>query len=147
MEDQGIMTVIEKEIVKTEEEKDLSISILDFIANGMINKTKFDVHFDFWEERNEQLLFNENEQKKFKDLIIEKISEKFRISKEKLILSNPQRGSFKINLFQTENFNSLSLKQLKSMFKMDTTLCKLKQIKEDLICKACKLTRNMLDER
>ncbi len=46
-----------------------------------------------------------NEQKKFKDLIIEKISEKFRISKEKLILSNPQRGSFKINLFQTENFN------------------------------------------
>ncbi len=33
------------------------------------------------------------------------------------------------------------------MFKMDTTLCKLKQIKEDLICKACKLTRNMLDAK
>ena len=33
------------------------------------------------------------------------------------------------------------------MFKMDTTLCKLKQIKEDLIFKACKLTRNMLDAK
>ena len=40
LEEQGIMTVIEKEELKTEEEKDLSISILDFIANGMINKTK-----------------------------------------------------------------------------------------------------------
>ena len=125
------MTVIKKE--KNQEEKDLSISILDFIANGMINKTKFDLHFDFGEERNEQLLFNEYEQKKFKDLIIEKISKKFIISKENLILTNPQRGSFKISLFQMEDFNKLSLKQLKSLFKMDPTLCKIKQIKEDLI--------------
>ena len=131
----------------TEEEKDLSISILDFIANGMINKTKFDLHFDFGEERNEQLLFNEYEQKKFKDLIVEKISKKFIISKENLILTNPQRGSFKISLFQMEDFNKLSLKQLKSLFKMDPTLCKIKQIKEDLIFKACKLTKNMLDAK
>ena len=147
LEEQGIMTVIEKEELKTEEEKDLSISILDFIANGMINKTKFDLHFDFGEERNEQLLFNEYEQKKFKDLIVEKISKKFIISKENLILTNPQRGSFKISLFQMEDFNKLSLKQLKSLFKMDPTLCKIKQIKEDLIFKACKLTKNMLDAK
>ena len=53
LEDQGIMTVIEREEVKTEEEKELSIINLDFIANGMINKTKFDLHFDFGDERNE----------------------------------------------------------------------------------------------
>ncbi len=147
LEEQGIMTVIEKEEVKTEEEKDLSISILDFIANGMINKTKFDLHFDFGEERNEQLLFNEYEQKKFKDLIVEKISKKFIISKENLILTNSQRGSFKISLFQMEDFNKLSLKQLKFLFKMDPTLCKIKQIQEDLIFKACKLTKNMLDAK
>ena len=30
---------------------------------------------------------------------------------------------------------------------MDPTLCKIKQIKEDLIFKACKLTKNMLDSK
>ena len=147
LENQGIMTVIEKEEVKTEEEKELSISTLDFIANGMINKTKFDLHFDFGEERNEQLLFNEYEQKRFKDLIKEKISQKFGISKEKLILADPQRGSFQISLFQMDNFNKLSLEQLKSSFKMDKDLCGIKEIQENLIFKACKLTKNMLDAK
>ena len=147
LEEQGIMTVIEKEEVKTEEEKELSISTLDFIANGMINKTKFDLHFDFGEERNEQLLFNEYEQNKFKDLIIQKISEKFCIPKEKLIVTDPQRGSIKFSLFQMEEFNTLSLKELKRQFKMDDTLCKIKRVQEDLIFKACKLTLNMLDSK
>jgi len=147
LEEQGIMTVIEKEEVKTEEEKELSISTLDFIANGMINKTKFDLHFDFGEERNEQLLFNEYEQQKFKDLIIDKISEKFGISKEKLIVTNPRRGSVQLSLFQMDEFNNFSLKKLKSLFKMDPTLCKLKQIQEDLIFKAYKLTKDMLDAK
>jgi hypothetical protein len=147
LEDQGIMTAIEKEEVKTEEEKELSISTLDFIANGMINKTKFDLHFDFGDERNEQLLFNEYEQNKFKELIKEKISKKFGISKENLILTDPQRGSFKLSLFQMDEFNNLSLNELKATFQMDEHLCKLKKISEKLIFKACKLTKNMLDAK
>ena len=147
LENQGIMTVIEKEEVKTEEEKELSISTLDFITNGMINKTKFDLHFDFGEERNEQLLFNEYEQNKFKEIIKEKISKEFGISKEKLILADPQRGSFQISLFQMDDFNELSLDKLKSTFKMDKNLCNLKEIQENLIFKACKLTKNMLDAK
>ena len=55
------MTVIKKEETKTEEEKELSICTLDFIYNGMLNKKKYDLHFDFGEKRNEQLLMNEYE--------------------------------------------------------------------------------------
>lgn len=144
LEDQGIMTVIEKEEVKTEEEKELSVATLDFIANGMINKTKFDLHFDFGEERNEQLLLNDYEQNKFKELIKEKISKRFGISKDTLILTDPQRGSFQISFFQNDDFNKLSLNDLK---KMGKELYGLKEIQENLIINACKLTKNMLDAK
>jgi hypothetical protein len=141
LEDQGIMTVIEKEEVKTEEEKELSIATLDYIANGMINKTKFDLHFDFGEERNEQLLLNEYEQNKFKELLKEKISKKFGISKDNLILTDPQRGSFQISFFQNDDFNKLSLDDLKEMGK---ELYGLKEIQENLIINACKLTKKFV---
>ena len=108
------MTVIEKDEGKTEEEKELSITTLDYLANGMLNETKFDLRFDFGEERNEELLLNEFEQNKFKEIIKTKISERFGISKDSLILTNPQRGSFQMSLIQTEKFNRLTLDQLKN---------------------------------
>ena len=108
------MTVIKKEETKTEEEKELSICTLDFIYNGMLNKKKYDLHFDFGEKRNEQLLMNEYEQNKFKESLKDIISEKFGISKNNLILADPKLGSFQISLFQTDEFNSLSLEQLKN---------------------------------
>ena len=114
LEAQGIMTVIKKEETKTEEEKELSICTLDFIYNGMLNKKKYDLHFDFGEKRNEQLLMNEYEQNKFKESLKDMISEKFGISKNNLILADPKLGSFQISLFQTDEFNSLSLEQLKN---------------------------------
>ena len=149
LEDQGIMTVIEKDEGKTEEEKELSITTLDYLANGMLNETKFDLHFDFGEERNEELLLNEFEQNKFKEIIKTKISERFGISKDSLILTNPQRGSFQMSLIQTEKFNRLTLDQLKNdkEFRNDKYLCKLKEVLENNIITACKLTRNMLCSR
>ena len=147
LENQGIMTVIERDELKTEEEKELSITTLDFIANGMINKTKFDLHFDFGDERNEQLLLNDYEQNKFKELVKEKLSKKFGVSKDSLILTNPQRGSFKISLFQMDKFNEFSIDQLKDYCHKDRTLCKLKMIQEDLIFQACKLSKDMLDAK
>ena len=79
----------------------------------MINKKKYDLHFDFGEKRNEQLLLNEYEQNKFKESLKDMISEKFGIERDKLILADPKRGCFQISLFQTDEFNSLSLEQLK----------------------------------
>ena len=99
LEGQGITTVIQKDMGKTEEEKELSIATLDFISNGMINKKKYDLYFDFGEERNEQLLLNEYEQKKFKEKLRKKISKEFGISEDKIILTDPQRGSFQISYF------------------------------------------------
>ena len=147
LEDQGIMTVIEKEEPKTEEEKELSISTLDFIVNGMINTKKYDLHFDFGEERNEELLFNIYEQKKFNDKIKKKISEEFGIPDDKIILTSPQKGSYKISFFLSEEFNSITLDKAKQVFQNDSELYGLKEIQEDIIIKACKLTKDMLDYR
>ena len=75
------------------------------------------------------------------------ISEKFEISKNNLILADPKLGSFQISLFQTDEFNSLSLEQLKNDPKQSKELCGLKEIQENLILNAYKLTKNILDAR
>ena len=147
LEDHGIMTVIQKEEDKTEEEKELSTCTLDFICNGMINKKKYDLHFDFGEERNEQLLLNEYEQNKFKESLKDIISQKYGICKEKLILADPKRGSFQISLFQTDEFNSLSLEELKNDPKFGKELRGLKEIQQSLIVNACKLSKSLLDAK
>ena len=39
-------------------------TILQFLTNGLINKNKFNFHFDFGPERNSELLNNKIQQKK-----------------------------------------------------------------------------------
>ena len=146
LEGQGITTVIQKDMGKTEEEKELSIATLDFISNGMINKKKYDLHFDFGEERNEQLLLNEYEQKKFKEKLRKKISKEFGISEDKIILTDPQRGSFQISYFQTEDFN-LPLDEFKKKFSDDNELCNLKDVQQRIIIEACRLSLDLLDPK
>ena len=85
------------------------------------------------------------EQNKFKESLKNIISQKFGISKDKLILADPRRGSFQISLFQTEEFNSLSLEELKKDSKYNKELIGLKEIHENLIVNASKLSKNLLD--
>ena len=147
LEDQGITTAIEKDDENTEEEKVLSVTTIDFIVNGMIHKKKYDLHFDFGEERNEQLLCNEFEQKKFKDTVKKKICQKFGISEDTIILTDPQRGSFQLSLFESDKFQNLSLEKFKKEFYDDDLLCNLKEIQEKNILEGCRLKRKMLDSK
>ena len=52
LEDIGITTAIEKEINNDAESIKASDTVLQFIMNGMIDKKKFDLHFDFGSKRN-----------------------------------------------------------------------------------------------
>ena len=59
LEDNGILTVIEKEGNQKEEIKlEEDSTSLQFLVNGLINKSKYDFHFDLGEERNNELLKN-----------------------------------------------------------------------------------------
>ena len=124
---------------------------MQFIANGLAKKKKYDLHFEFGEERNEELLNNEEEYENFKKDLKKKLSKDYHISEDKIIITFPQRGSFHVQvIFQSEEFNDLNLDEFKEKFKNDEEfkeLSNLKEIHSDVIMGACKLSKNQLDER
>ena len=75
LEDNGILTVIEKEGNQKEEIKlEEASTSLQFLVNGLINKSKYDFHFDLGEERNNELLNNKKEQEIFNNKLKKNIN-------------------------------------------------------------------------
>ena len=56
LEDIGITTAIEKDLKNDEESKRESNTILEFLMNGMIEKKKYNFHFELGGKRDEELL-------------------------------------------------------------------------------------------
>ena len=147
LEDLGIETAIEKNENLGEQNADLTG--LQFLTNGLINKKKYDLHFEFGEQRNNELLNNKVEYEKFKQKLKLKLSKDYNIPPEKIIVTLPQKGSFRVQIiFQSEEFNNLDKNQFINKFRNDPDfdeLKNLKEIHEDVIMGAVKLTRNQLD--
>ena len=145
----GIETAIEKDV--GEDEQDAAATCLQFISNGLAKKKKYDLHFEFGEERNEELLNNKDEFENFKKDLKKKLSKDYHIPEDKIIVTFPQKGSFHVQvIFQNEEFNELNLDEFKDKFKNDDEfkeLCNLKEIHSDVIMGGCKLSKNQLDER
>ena len=115
LEDSGVETAIESENISRVDEKgdeiDAGTTCLQFITNGMISKKKYDLHFDFGEERNEELLNKEEEFNKFKEQLKLKLSKDYNISPDKIVVTFPEKGSLKVQvIFQSEEFNDLKKK-------------------------------------
>ena len=149
LENEGLETVIEREEQIDEEEA--GITSLQFLTSGLYKKKKYDLHFDFGEERNEELLINQNEYEKFKDNLKLKLSKDYNIPKEKIIVTFPQKGSLHVQvIFQSDEFNDLNEQQFLNKFKNDKEigeLQKLKEIHSDAVLISMKLTKKMLDKR
>ena len=148
----GIVTAIEKNPNNDEESQNASDTVLQFITNGLINKSKYNFHFDFGEKRNNELLTNKFEQEKFNNKLRKKLSIEYNIPEEKIILTNPQRGSYEIQvIFETDEFNQtdiLNMDKFKAKCQNDNyfkELCHLKGIQKCLIMEGCMLNENMLD--
>ena len=149
LENLGIETAIEKNANSNEQDNDSTG--LQFITNGMTNKKKYDLHFELGEERNEELLNNEGEFEKFKENLKLKLSKDYNLPPEKIIITLPQKGSFHVQvIFQSQDFANLDKNQFINKFKNDPEfkeLSNLKDIHEDVIMGAVKLTKNQLDPR
>ena len=151
LEDSGVETAIDSSM--GEENDDESATTLQFLVNGMSNKTRYDLHFDFGEERNSEILNDENEYEKFKDDLKSKLSKDYNIPKEKIIVTYLQEGSVRVQvIFQSDEFNNLDKKEFLNKFKNESAedfkeLKYLKDIHTDVIMSACKLNRNHLDRR
>ena len=145
--------VKKKEKDKNDDNNNASATCLQFIINGLSKRKKYNLHFDFGEERNEDLLNNEEEYEKFKTKLKLKLSKDYNISVDKIIVTFPQRGSFEVQvIFQSDDFNNLDLEAFKSKFQneKDKDFLELKNLKEihsDVLMGACKLTKKMLDPR
>ena len=75
--------------------------------NGMIEKEKYEFQFDLGEKRINELLSNLNEQKKFNNKLRKKLSKEYKISEDKIIITNPQKGSYIVQvIFESEKFNN-----------------------------------------
>ena len=152
LENMGIITAIEKKSNNDEYSQNASNTILQFITNGLISKNKYNFHFDFGEQRNNELLTNKVEQKKFNDKLRKKLSIEYNIPENQIILTNPQKGSYEIQvIFETDEFNHtdiLDMDKFRARCKNDNNfkeLCQLKQIHKSLIMEGCMLSQNMLD--
>ena len=150
LENIGIETAIEKD-ENEDEEQDAGSTCLQFITNGLCEKKKYDLHFEFGEKRNEELLNNKEEYEKFKKNLKLKLSKDYNIPEDKIIVTFPQKGSYHVQvIFQSEEFNDLDTNEFLNKFKNDNEfkeLSNLKEIHKDLVIKGCKLTKNQLDPR
>jgi hypothetical protein len=149
LENIGIETAIESNPNSNLQEEESAS--LQFLSNGMINKKKYDLHFDLGKERNDELLDDEKEFEKFKEQLKLKLSKDYNIPPEKIIITLPQKGSLHVQvIFQSDEFHDLDKNQFINKFKNDPEfkeLSNLKVIHEDIIMGAVKLTRNNLDPR
>ena len=146
LENQGMVTAIEKS--SGDEEKKTAMTILQFLVNGMSDRNKYNLHFDFGDEKNTQLLNDEEERIKFHDKLRKKLSKEFNINEEDIIVTFPRKGSYQVSvIFKSEDF-ILNEDELKEKFKDEKDeLGKLKQIEKGIIIDGCILNPSMLDYR
>ena len=140
----------EEEEDEEEEDEEEELTCLNFLLNGLNNRIKkYDLHFDFGEKKNNELLKSEKEYNNFKEKLKLKLSKEYKISVDKIIITFPQRGSLHVQLiFQSEEFNNLNMEQFKIRFNNDpefTELNFLKEIHRDLLIGQCKLSKKFLD--
>ena len=152
LENFGIITAIEKNPKQDKESIEKENTLMEYILDGLTEKKKFDFHFDFGEDENNKLLNNKEEQEKFNKKLKKKLSLEYNIPEQKIIITNPQKGSYQVSvIFMDEGFNtSIDANGLKDKFKNDKDfkeISYLKQIHKTLIMEGCKLSINMLDSR
>ena len=151
LENLGIKTVIEKDENNYSKNDDEYTTSLQFIINGLCDKKKYTLKFDFGEDKNEELLNNKEKYEIFKNNLKKKISRDYNVPIEKIIVTYPQRGSFEVQLiFQSDEFNELSIQEFLNKFQNEnefTELRELKEIHQNGIIEACRFTKNQLDPR
>ena len=157
LQNSGIEVAIEKNESNDNEENNDEIDLdsgttcLEFITNGMNQKKKYSLHFDFGKQKNEEYLNDEEKFNELKEQLKEKINKDYNIPKEKIIITLPQKGSLRVQIiFQSNEFNDLDIEEFKKKFQNDNEYSELQNLKEihtDVIMQACKLTKGQLDPR
>ena len=117
----------------------------------MSQKKKYNLKFDFGEKKNEEYLNDKEKFEELKEQLKEKLNKDYNISKDKIIVTFPQKGSLTVQvIFQDVEFNNLEKDEFISKFKNDPEFSELQNLKEihsDTLLGGCKLKKNQLDSR
>ena len=142
LEKNGITTAIQKQ----SRNKDLTKTCLQLMTNGLINKQKCEVKFDFGEKKNDEILNNKKEKEKFINDWKNKLSKKLGVSPDDIIITNLRKGSLEADILlkTNSNFNNLvsSLNEIASYQNL-----KIKEIKQSSILNGIVLSPDMFDSR
>ena len=149
LENKGMTTAIPKNENKyNETEKEKEKITLQFLVNGLSDKNKYNLHFDFGKEKNEKLLDDVEVRKELHDKLRAKLSKEFNINEEDIIITFPRKGSYQATIIFNSKYFKLDENKLLSLFKEEKgELSKLKQIEKSIILDGCELTESMLDYR
>ena len=95
LESNGVTTAIQKQ----SRNKDLTKTCLQLMTNGLVNKQKCKVKFDYGNKKNDEILNDENEKEKFISEWKNKIAQKLNISPDLIIITNLRKGSIEADIF------------------------------------------------
>ena len=106
------------------------------------------MHFELREEKNNLLLNDTNERKKFHHKFRKKLSNEYNINEEDIIITFPRKGSYEVTvIFKSKDFQLNKDDLIKKFQKEKDELSKLKMIELGIILDGCKLNASMLDYR
>jgi len=89
-----ILAVVEKE----KKESPIYDIALQFLVNGMASEKKLVVSYDFGKEQNDLIIYDEDEQKKFVEKELVKLSQALQVPKEYINICNFREGSCKYDV-------------------------------------------------
>ena len=104
-------------------------------------------HFDFGEEKNNELLNNAEKQTHFNSKLRKKLLPLLKLNKNDIIMCNPRNdGLYEITAIIKQNtFYQLSEEQLYQELSKDPLFSSIKQVEYNIILSGCKLNPHMLD--
>ena len=157
LENQGVETKI-KSINNQNDNlynQETASTTLQFLVNGLNERhIKYGLTFEYGEEKNKKILYDNEEKEKFKSLLTKKLSKEFKVPEEKIILCNFREGSLKADaIIMTDGFEyRMTEQQLIDRFKNETSedlreLAFLKNVQVSLIMGSCALDERFLDNR
>ena len=146
LENLGMTVAILKDDSK--ESINSSQTLLQFIANGVFNKPKYNFHFNMKKEIIEILLNNKYKREMFHNKLKKIISKEYYIDEEEIIITYPRKGSYIVSLiFKSIDFELNERELLRKFENYKEELGVLKKIEKTIILDGCKLTVSMLDVR
>ena len=88
LQDNKILAVVEKE----QKESPIYDIALQFLVNGMANEKKLVISYDFGKEKNDLIIYDEEEQKKFVEKELDKLEKILQVPRVYIHLCNFREG-------------------------------------------------------